>query len=299
MKATRYKVLGVAAFGLIVWGIIQLTCFQWIEAGQVGVMYSADRGLDNTLIKPCRVFVPWRHQLYRYPTMIKSAYYCEDTNAGESKTADSILITTSDNASTKFDVCVFYQVTDVLKSFNTFGAIPIEDVQTTNIRRAVREIVNNVGTQYDVFALMGPKRQVASEEITKLLRQALLPKGISVLFVTLNTCYPDAIKEKVTQRVNSLTELKISDIKRQIAEIHRQTEIVKAQAQVQAQQLRASQAQAKSIEALQMDNVDAMIDAWDGRPTPIQIKPGETVIINKDALDALPHNNFNEGGQGQ
>ncbi|MFK4985473.1 hypothetical protein ACI4B7_26975, partial [Klebsiella pneumoniae] len=88
------------------------------------------------------------------------------------KASDGILITTSDNANTVFDISVIYHVEaeNVIKVFNTFGAIPIEVIQAQHIRRAIKDGVNEVGPKYTVFELMGPKRDMASLDLTKELQ---------------------------------------------------------------------------------------------------------------------------------
>src|SRR4051794_29115189 len=89
-------VVGLALIGV---GIFFSRC-QWVPAGYVGVIYSANGGLQKEVIRPRRVFVPWMSQLYIYPTMVKAAIYTDDPAAGELKAADSILVTTNDNANT-------------------------------------------------------------------------------------------------------------------------------------------------------------------------------------------------------
>ena len=43
----------------------------------MGVMYSARTGLEHQVYSPRRVFVPWFHQLYTYPTLTQAAIYTE------------------------------------------------------------------------------------------------------------------------------------------------------------------------------------------------------------------------------
>ena len=263
---------------------------QWIPAGHIGVIYDAQGGLQKDVIKPRAVYVGWRQQLYTYPTQLQAAIYTQDVNEGEDRSADGILITTNDNANTIFDVVVMYRVQpeNVLTVFNEFGPIPIEDIQVQHIRRAVKEAVNVVGTQYDVFQLMGPKRQEASELITKELQNRLARKGISVESVMLGGCYPTPeVQSKITARVNSLTELQISRLRGQLADIEKQTALVRAQAEAESRKVSAAQVQGKSIEMLKLDVAEAALKKWSGQLPVLESKPGQTIIVGQDMMNGM------------
>ena len=120
---------------------------EWVPAGHVGVIYDAQGGLQKKPIIPRAVYVGWRQQLYTYPTQLQAAIYTQDPDEGEDQVRGRHHITTNDNANTDFRCGrdVPGQAEDVLTVFNEFGPIPIEDIQTQYIRRAVKEVVNVVG----------------------------------------------------------------------------------------------------------------------------------------------------------
>lgn len=279
-------VLVIAAF--IAYEVWYYSRTQWVPAGSVGVIYDASGGLQKRVISPRSVYVGWRQQLYTYPTQLQAAIYTQDPQEGEEKTADGILITTNDNANTTFDVAVIYRVRpeDVIKVFNAFGPIPIEDIQVQHIRRAVKEAVNVIGPRYDVFALMGPKRQEASDLATKELQALLAPKGITVEHVLLGGCFPSSdVQTKITTRVNALTDLEISRLRGQLAEIQKQTELVRAQADAAARKMSAAQVQGKGIEMLRLETAQAAVKKWDGQLPRLESKPGQTVILGSGTLE--------------
>jgi hypothetical protein len=262
----------------------------WVPAGYVGVVFDANQGILPKVYKPSAVFIGWRQQLYIYPTRLQAAVYTQDPSSGENKSADGILVTTNDNANTTFDVSVFYRVKaeDVTTIFNSFGAVPIEEIQRTFIRRAVKEVANEVGTQYDLFSLMGSKRQEASKKLTESLRRQLAAKGIYVEQALLGGCYPsEDIQQKITSRVNSYVELEISRLKRQIAEIDRQVAVVKGEASARAIELTASQAAGRSVELLKLEAAESALEKWDGALPPISPKPGQTIVLTQDLLQQL------------
>lgn len=291
MKGIKFRtfvkwVIGVGISVLLIGGFVWSRS-RWIPAGHVGVVYDASRGLLPEVIKPKRVFIGWRQQLYTYPTQLMNALYTQDPTAGEERSADGILITTNDNANTIFDVSIVYRILpeNVVKVFQEFGPIPIEDIQANYLRRAAKEATNDVGTQYDLFSLMGPKRLEASQRLTESLRKRLAPSGISVDIAMLGTCYPtQEFQSKITSRVNSYIELEISRLKRDIADIERQVAVVKGEANNQASQLTASQAKDRSIEILKLEADEMALKKWDGNLPSIATKPGQTVIVSDDSL---------------
>ncbi len=261
----------------------------WIPAGYVGVIYDARSGLENKVYKPQAVSVGYFQQLYTYPTQIQNAVYTQDPEAGEVKAADAISITTSDNANTPFDVSVIYRVRpeDVFLVFKSFGPIPIADIQSQHIRRAVKEGASAIGSQYDLFALMGPKRQEASELLTKELQTRLSNKGITVERAMILTAWPSAdMAAKVNSRVNSFTTLQISALNAQIAEQERQQQVAVEKAKQSAQEIAASGMVGKAATVIDLDNVDAAIRKWSGHLPPYSNEFKGTIILGNPGVAA-------------
>lgn len=262
----------LAIFGLLAVLLLGYLGFHWartswIPAGHVGVLYSAQRGLQPQIYTPRRIYVPLLHQLYTYPTKTKAAIYTQDATEGEEKAADGIQVTSKDNAVTTFDVSVFYRVKpeDVLLIFKTFGAIPIEDIQRLHIRRAVAEAANVVGTQSDVFGIMGKDRKQACDLLLKEVRQRLAPKGITVEDARFGTAAPqDTLVAKVTSRVNSLTDLVIARLKNEMASVTAKTAMVKSRAETEAAALTSTQTSDRSLELLSMDVTAEALKKWKG-----------------------------------
>lgn len=288
---------GYAAFGGVLL-VIAVIAFFWywsrcefIDWGEVGMMYSAGSGLDRTRVyRPGRVYVPPFSTLIRYPTKQMIALYTNDEKAGEVKAADAVAVTTNDNASTNFDVQVLYHVqpADVPKLYDTFRGLRIEDIQSQHIRAALREAANDVGTRYDAFELMGVKRKEASDLMERKMVEILAPKGITVDGADFLGHFANPqLDQRIVQRVNALTELEISKIKNRMAQIQRQTDVTRAQAQAQAQQIAGAQATQRSVEMLKLESNLNWLQKWDGQMPLIQPKPGQTLILSGDLIKSL------------
>ncbi|WP_395094746.1 SPFH domain-containing protein [Armatimonas sp.] len=280
---------GTLAAGLAIWGFIESRS-AWIDAGYVGILYDASSGVQPKPLKPGRVFVGWRQRLYTFPTKLMSAKYVQDVDEGEQKTADGILITTSDNANTTFDVCVIYRINEenAIRVFNNFGPIDVETIQANHLRRAIKDVVNEIGPKYDVFELMGPKRQEFCRLATESLKKRMETNGISIDSLMLMTAAPaPETMEKITRRVNQYTEYDIAVLRRQIAEVARQTNVITAQARMTATRLTSATAKDKGLEQLQLQADEEAIEKWDGHLSEIRTGGGQTMVLDGSTLAAL------------
>lgn len=258
---------GITLFALAIGAMYFFSRLQWIPAGHVGVIYNAQRGLSKNVIRPRAVFVGPLDQLYTYPTMLQNAVYTQETSIGEVKAADGILITTSDNANTIFDISILYRVKeqDVIKVFNTYGATKIETIQSQHIRRAVRDVASEIGSRYDVFQLIGEKRIEASNNFTKRLDARLASKGITVERAMILGTHPsNDMLQKINSRVNGYTMLEISQLQGQIAQINKEIAVTQADAELRAKQIAASKTDSKSIALLKIDLEELAVERWNG-----------------------------------
>ncbi|MBN8689787.1 MAG: hypothetical protein J0L72_03230 [Armatimonadetes bacterium] len=284
------KRLAIGVGVVAIAGLWAYSRLEWIPAGYVGVIYNASGGLQQRVYKPQRLWVGPFQTLYLYPTKLQAAIYSQDPNFGEVASADGIQITSSDTATTIFNVAVYYRVLpeNVFRAFQAFGTLPIEEIQRQHIRRAMRDAANSVGTQYEVFDLMGQKRQEVSEKFRIELQRVLAPKGITVEHCLLLGATPQGdLDSKITSRVNSYTQLTISRLQSQIAEINRQTAIIRADAESKARNLQATTTKEKSLELLELELQEQAVDAWNGQLPKIQSQPGQTVVITPEALAAM------------
>ena len=275
--------LTVILLGAIGWFYYRLN-LQWVPAGDVGIKFNARSGADRSRVyEPQAYFTGPFEQFYLYPTRIQNAVYTQDPTAGEAKSADGILITTNDTANTTFDVSVIYMIEkkNVFLAFDTFGPIPIETIQSQHIRRAVREESSVVGNQYDVYALMGPKRVEASEKLSDRLKDKLAKKGITIIQAMILNAYPSQdLVTKIHNNVNSVTGVQIATLNQQIATMQNQINIVNAQATQEAQRITGSGTVAKSLDIIDLELAEEAAKRWNGSLTKIQGGGNKSIIVD-------------------
>jgi len=269
------------------WGYYRAN-LQWVPAGYVGIKYNARSGTDRTkLYKPAAYFTGPFDQFYFYPTRIQNAVYTQDQSAGEAKSADGILITTSDTANTTFDVSVIYRIDpeNVFKAFDTFGPIPIETIQSQHIRRAVREESSVVGNQYDVYSLMGPKRVEASQMLSDRLRDKLAKKGITIIQAMILNAYPSQdLVTKIHNNVNSVTGVQIATLNQQIATMQNQINVVNAQATQESQKITGAGTGAKSLDIIDLELAEEAAKRWNGEFSAVEGNGNRPIILNGSDL---------------
>ncbi|MGV3618287.1 MAG: SPFH domain-containing protein [Fimbriimonas sp.] len=265
---------------------------EWIPAGHVGLVYNASGGLDQRVYKPQRLFLwPWQ-TLYTYPTTLQAAIYSNDATYGDRRAGEAVLVTTGSGAQTLYDLVVYYRVRpeNVPLIIKEFGPIELEQVQSQHIRRFVKEAASAIGNRYDVFELMGGKRNLAAEEMKSRLDGALLKRGITIEHVFLLSPQPQGenVKAKILASVNSKTALTTSMLRNRLAEYEAQIAVVNGKAEARSRSIVAAQSSAKSIEMQRLELSEAAVDAWNGMFPPIQPNGKQTIILNGSDISTLP-----------
>jgi hypothetical protein len=113
----------------------------------------------------------------------------------------------------------------------------------------------------------------------------MIKKGITIEHLMLLTAYPEpTTREKINRRVNQYTEYEIAQLRNQIAEVQRQTNVLTAQAQAEAAKLTGSTVVQKSLDQLQLQADEEAIERWDGHLPPIRTGNGQTVIVDSNLV---------------
>lgn len=265
------KVLGIIAMamvaGLLLFMVFASSLWKWVPAGNVAIVYNANTGIDrNRVLKPGRYTLSPLDRLIVSPTHVVAAFYTEDPALGERQVADGIEITTK-QGTVVFDVYVLYRVQQdmVWNVFDNFATKPIEEIQSTRIRREVKTLANQVAGQFFLDELIGPRRAEANKMLAEKLEQALHPLGFKVEDAAFVTAHPgpNLAKQFVSIETAEIYR-QISAIKAQVAEKHKQIALTKSQAEAKAAELIAAAATEKSNTLLQLEIDKIEAERWDG-----------------------------------
>ena len=86
-------------------------------------------------------------------------------------------------------------------------------------------------------------------------------------------------QNRVNTSINSYTQIGISQLNNEIAQVNSQAAIVLAEAEQRARTTTASKTQTKSLDMLNLEVEADAIAKWDGHLSPIQPQPGQTIVL--------------------
>lgn len=287
-KQLLYLLITLATLGFFTFIFVSSQLWKWVPAGEVAIIYNANAGVQRD-----RVLSPGRHilspldQLITAPTKIMPAYYSQDPDYGEQKQADGIQITTRQGSTVTFDVLVLYQVKkeNVWKVFDNFARQPIEVIQSTRIRREVKNVANTVGKGFFLEELIGAKRPEANAQLTKELASAMAPLGFSVQGAFFVTAYPNPAQ------ASQLLAIATADINKEIAsteagaaEKEKTIAITLAKARKEAADLVAVSTTQTSVQLQRLDIEKARLEKWNGSNLKIDTTGLNSVFVDPKLL---------------
>jgi hypothetical protein len=294
MKKTDKIIWGLAAGAIALgvgWLIYTSAFWKWVPSGQVAIVYRANQGIDRSgVLKPGLHVRGPLDELIMAPTNVVAANYTNDADfATDVRAADSIEVTTRQGL-IQFDVLVLYRVLDedVWKVFDNFARKPIEEIQAGRVRREIKNVANDVASQFYLEELIGDKRDDANRQFTSDLRGALKPLGFTVERAYFVTAYPSE------QLGSQFLNIEVADILRQIAALDAQAAerqktiaLITANAQNRASALIAAQTTQKSLELQELEVELTEAKKWDGSKIKVDTTGLTSVLIDPKALGAV------------
>jgi hypothetical protein len=290
MKTRTALTFGVIILALLI--VLGLTgavaLWRWVPAGRVAIVYNANAG-----VKRDRVLPPGRHvlgpldQLISAPTQVIPAFYTQDPDYGDSRAPEGIQVTTRQGSTVIFDVLLLYRVRkeDIWKVFDNFARQPIEVIQSTRVRRDVKNVANTVGKEFYLEELVGAKRREANELLTRNLKDQLAPLGFTVISAEFVTAYPN------DDQARQLLAIATADINREIAATNAQAAekqktiaITLAQAKKSAAELVAVSTTPTSLALQKLDIEKERLQRWNGSNVKIDTNGLNSLYVSPEVL---------------
>ncbi len=228
-----------------------------IDAGEVGVVFNAITGLQDTPLMPgMHILIPYINEVYRYSTR-EQVYTMTKTYAeGEVLGDDSLWSPTIEGLQVGIDSSTRYRIKPEMAPYihNNFRY----DYREILIRPSIRSIVRHYVSQHTVAEIYGPKRAEIQEAITEALRERFEPEGFELLSFDIRNVnftdeYAKAIEQKqiAQQQAEQMEyvlqrEQQEAERKRVEAEGLRDAAITQAEGEARAVKIRA-QAEAEAL----------------------------------------------------
>jgi len=171
-----------------------------IDAGEVGVVFNAITGLQNTPLMPgMHILIPYINEVYRYSTR-EQIYTMTKTYAeGEVLGDDSLWSPTIEGLQVGIDSSTRYRIKPEMAPYvhNNFH----HDYKKILIRPSIRSIVRHYVSQHTVAEIYGPKRAEIQQAITEALRERFEPEGFELLsFDIRNVNFTDEYAKAIEQK---------------------------------------------------------------------------------------------------
>jgi regulator of protease activity HflC (stomatin/prohibitin superfamily) len=207
---------GGIIFGVVLVVLITLFCMcsTTVKPGYVGVVYSANGGLEDVALgQGFHMIMPWK-SVTSYPISTETVYLSKSAKEGD-KDDESVLTGSSDGKQINMDVSFTYHFDGarVKNVYTKFRGQSAEIIADTYIRRAVKNNLNNTSTQYGVFDIYGIKRSEVAANTFKAMAQELEPDGILIESFNITEVRPDEqTSAAIQQRVNAQQSFEQSKI---------------------------------------------------------------------------------------
>jgi regulator of protease activity HflC (stomatin/prohibitin superfamily) len=264
MKNLKISVLGLAMIAALA------GCrYRQIEPAQVGILFDANSGISQQVLKPQMTWVGLRQNLILYPTNIKNASFVQAANEGQRQGEDSIKASTVEGAILPTDVTVAWHVdsANVVKVFESFGTSDQEEMTENFIRYFTIYAVNCVSGQRSIFDLMARERQKFGPDVKAFLAPILADYGITVDDVYIGEVHPaPEIGEKAQERIARNNDFEQSKVQLQKSQLDAKTTITNAERDLKLNQIKSQMANDPELIALhRKQQVKAAIEKWDGQ----------------------------------
>lgn len=238
-----------------------------IEPASVGILFDANSGISQKILKPQMTYVGVRQQLITYPTSIKNASFVQARNEGQAAGEDSIKASTVEGAQLPVDVTVAWHVdpANVVLVFESFGTADQEQMTDGYIRYWATYAVDCVSGQKSIFDLMAKDRQNFGPRVKDFLAPIMAKYGITVDDVLIGEVHPpQEIRDKAQERIARRNDLENSKLTLEKAKRDSVTTITNAERDAQLNKIRAEMSDtAKSLRKQEI--MKKAIDKWDGK----------------------------------
>ena len=308
-------VIGSIATGFIILILLitGLKCAEKVPAGYVGIVYSMNGGISDTVLTQGWHLVSPTKDVTLYSVGIEQSYLTSGED-GDSKNDDSFEVPTSDGKGLTVDLTFTYRydpdrVTDL---FTRFKGQSGKDVRDSFIKPNIIAWTKEITAQYPVTEILGDERANLNIAISEYVHNKFDPYGIIVENVNLiNIDADEDTRAAVQRKVTAQQELELAQIEqktakvqadkdkevaliaaeqeKEVATINAEKAKIKAEGEAEAVRIRAeaeAEANKKIADSLTEELIEKQrIDKWNG-DVPMVSGDG-TPIIDLRANESL------------
>lgn len=242
-------VLGVFLFVIMIIGFL---CAKKVPAGYVGIVYSMNGGVSDTILTQGWHLVSPTKDVILYSIGIEQSYLTAGED-GDSKNDDSFEVPSKDGKGLMVDLTFTYRydADKVTSLFTRFKGRSGKEVRDTFIKPNIISWTKEVTAKYPVTEILGDERANLNIALTEYIKDKFDSYGIVVENVSLINIDADAeTRASVQRKVNAQQELELAQIEQKTANVQAQKDkevaLVKAEQDKETAEIEAEQARIKA-----------------------------------------------------
>lgn len=267
----------VTGFIILVLLITGLKCAEKVPAGYVGIVYSMNGGISDTVLTQGWHLVSPTKDVTLYSVGIEQSYLTSGED-GDSKNDDSFEVPTSDGKGLTVDLTFTYRydpdrVTDL---FTRFKGQSGKDVRDSFIKPNIIAWTKEITAQYPVTEILGDERANLNIAISEYVHNKFDPYGIIVENVNLiNIDADEDTRAAVQRKVTAQQELELAQIEQKTAKVQadkdKEVALIAAEQEKEVATINAEKAKIKA----------------EGEAEAVRIKAEAEAEANKKIADSL------------
>ncbi|MEF9984186.1 MAG: prohibitin family protein [Oscillospiraceae bacterium] len=221
-------ILGVVLFVGMIGGFM---CVERIPTGYVGVVYSMSGGVQDEVLTQGFHMVSPTKKVKEFSISNEQFILSKDKQEG-SKSDDSFLVSTSDNANIKisFQMSYRYNPATVVETYKKFKGMNGEDIIDQRVRTVLKSKISEITTDYTMMDIYSGNRGKINTSITEFLNKELGNQfGIEIIDASIIDVHPDEQLEKsIKDRITALQKKQQAEAEQETTKVEAETKLIKA-----------------------------------------------------------------------
>lgn len=278
IKLIALSLAGV--FGAIVF----LSSFVVIKPGNSGVIFNIWTGSLKVESQGMAFRIPLITNVRSYPISLRTYTMVMRADEGDKKGDDSLDLPTKEGQHIKQDISCTYNTTPERAAdvFRIFKGAPIEDIETTFVRRTIITVVQNISGTMSLSEIISSHRSEFQTAVETNLKTELDKMGFTLDKVNLGASHlPATIEAQMQQKMGAQQQAQQAEYEFQKQQTLAKAVVAQAEGQANAALVIAT-SQAKANHLLEQSLTPALIqyksiEKWDGKLS--QVSGGATPFI--------------------
>lgn len=268
----KLKYLLAFAIFITLWIIVGKTIISWkiIEPGYTGIKINR---LVNQSVTKENVFTgfafynPIQTAIISYPSFVQRVAWTQDPREGNPAN-EQLTFNTKDSVPVDMDVAVSYQIAQerIPEFYMKFRADNISTFTHGFFRDTTRNVVAQIGSEYNFDEVNGSKKEEFLSRVTKALAKTVKPYGVTIQqFGSIGSLRPPkGLADAVAQKTQAIQNAMKVENELRAAEGEARKAIAKAEGEAASNRALTASIDPKLLEWKRLQILDEQVRKWDG-----------------------------------